>query len=697
MSHSEQSGRRLIEDFFPSAEVSEEAYRERYGRTPSPHSVFTWWARRPHAAARAVVAATLLRDSEATSLAEIYDACGRRCGAGQRVLDPFAGGATFPLEAARFGAEVHSLESNELAHFLQRGLLNFSQAHRDLPDQIEAAGEALLEDLRDQTAHFFPGRDAGEEGRTIAYHWSREVACPECDGELSLMRRPWLSKRKGSTLFMRRRPDAAQGCYDVRLVRNGEPDDESSAWEGRSLRCPFCGHRVHREALDALMVAAATDRLLACTTSKGRYKKGRKQFHEATAALVPDPAVLQAAIDEDLAALGETLPAVVLPRWSGVTNPSLYGMGAHVELFNLRQRAVLVRLCRLLREHHDARAATHGDEQAWAVTAFLSGLIDQLVDWNSRLATWISQNEQVGRGLSGPGMAMIWDHVEIDPVEEAPANLWDKLDRIVGGVRAVPDLDHRPTVRRGDARALPYEEKFFDVIVTDPPYFDNVHYHVLADCVYVWKRLALRGIFDGCFEAECTDGVRELVMNRHVHGDLQAARDDYAQGLLQALSECRRVLKEDGVLSMIFAHSTVEGWATLVSALARAKLDLVAAWPMYVERQHRPRGMRSRAVNTSFVLVCRRRPRRPARRITWEDFRALLEEELEVADRIAPAEKFGPHTLGRTLFGRAVSRCTAQDEILRDGEPLALREVLALITEFIDETLGTDSWGVRRG
>ena len=704
--------RRLIEEFFPSEAVSEQSRRERYQRGKTPHTIFTWWARRPFAAASAVVATSLIegRDFGAEIRERIDEYCRasepgvlrmaleEQMDAGeQRILDLFGGGATIPLEAARAGARAYALDNNELAHFAQTALLQLSQQQEDLGRRVRRAGQALLEDFEAQTKSFFPARDAGDEGRTICYLWTREVRCEGCDGWLSLMRRPWVSKQSGRQWFVERRWEGDRGEFSVEIRREGEPGDGQSAWDGNEVECPRCQTRIERGEIDEVMGERARDRMVAVCTSEGRTKKTRTQFEVADKNRhVPKKTTLVAAIVDDLRVMDEQLPQAALPRWSGVTNPALYGMASHVELFNLRQRAVLIRMCRLLRDHHRMWVDDYGAESARALAALLSAFIDQLVDWNSRLSTWISQNEQVGRGLSGPGMAMVWDHVEIDPVEEAPANLWDKLERIVRGVRAIPRFRHLPQTVCADARQLPFDDDYFDVIATDPPYFDNIFYNVLADCIYVWKRLALREIFSDHFTPEMTDQSRELTMNRHVHRDADEATRYYTEGMQQVLSEGRRVLKDDGVLSLIFAHSTVEGWASIAAAIREAKMKMVAAWPMYVERRERPRGMSSRAVNTSFVLVARKR-HTPIEPVGWPDFEDRLQSRLGRADDdYATDDKYGADTRGRTLFGLGISLYSDAGIVEYNGAPMGAGAVIDGIADIVEQLVGVEAWGVQR-
>jgi len=701
--HDGQRGR-LIEHYFPADAWSGEGAAERYSSGKTAHTIFTWWARRPFVAMRGVIATSLLRVDGANqdSVAGVLEYCTgptnplvRQIGKDaigpdpQRVLDVFAGGATIPIEAAAIGAHAYALENNELAHFIQLSLLQLSQTQGNLSELVRHHGRSLLTQLKEATVDFFPQRRGGDSSDTIAYYWSRSINCPSCNARLSLQKRPWLSKKKTNkrekSIFIQRTPNHEHREYSRTIMTHGEPDGNmSNAWQGKTIECPFCHHIIVREKVSSTLARFGYDELTAYCTSPGAGRGKEFFVAENPAQLVPSDAWLTDQINADLAAIGKSLPANELPRWSGIVNPSLYGICTFSDLFHRRQLAILIKCCRLLRDEFRRCREAHGTECAEAVVAFLSGLVDQLVDWNGRICTWIPENEQVGRGYSGPGIPMVWDFVEIDPLQNGPANLWDKLDRIVDGLQSIPIFNHLPVVVKGDARQLPFQDAFFDVVATDPPYFDNLYYNVLADCIYIWKRLALSDIFPAVFAPTATNEEHELSVSKYRHGSLEDASRYYTDGMTMALTEIRRVLKQDGVLAFIFAHSSLDGWASIVEAFLRARLEMVAAWSMHIERKHRPRGMNSDAVNTSFVLIGKKyEGERDS--VQWSDFASTLRSRLlEEQQRLLVSSTLNACDITLSLLGVAMSLCTRVNHVYDDGRTIHLRETMERVVDLVE-------------
>ena len=74
-----------------------------------------------------------------------------------------------------------------------------------------------------------------------------------------------------------------------------------------------------------------------------------------------------------------------------------------------------------------------------------------------------------------------------------------------------------------------------------------------------------------------------------------------------AFAEGRRVLREDGVGSVVFAHKTTEGWEALLAGLIRGGWTITGSWPIATERPGRLRSQESAALATSIHLICRLR------------------------------------------------------------------------------------------
>lgn len=387
-------------------------------------------------------------------------------------------------------------------------------------------------------------------------------------------------------------PEQCTESFRARIVSSHTSSfDIDAKWP---LECPFCSHTIQQHDIRRNGTPFTILPVARCITMPNG--KTYVPYHG-------DELPFLALIQDKLSFLGEQLPATELPQWSGVTNPTVYGITKHSDLFTPRQLLVLLKLIRGLRVLYIKICQDHCPEIAKSIVACLSGLIDQLVDWNSSFSIWLPTNEQVGRSLAGPGLPMQWTFVEVDPVGRGPANLWDKLERIVQACETIPKFDSEPRVVLGSATYLDLPDSSVDVIITDPPYADNLYYSILSDCIYVWKRLCLHGIFPEDFSLTHAPTEQELVASTHRKGNSHDALMFYQDSLKAALSEGYRVLKSDGVLSLIFTHSTLDGWVAAFAAVLGAGLHIVTCWPFCIERKARPRGLAQGAIHASCVIV----------------------------------------------------------------------------------------------
>ena len=149
----------------------------------------------------------------------------------------------------------------------------------------------------------------------------------------------------------------------------------------------------------------------------------------------------------------------------------------------------------------------------------------------------------------------------------------------------------------GDSSQTDLADGSVDAVVSDPPFFDNVHYSQLADFFHVWQRHILGE--DGPRRSHTTR-VEAEVQNADV-----AAFTDRLSGVW---AESHRVLVDDGVLVFTYHHSRSEGWRSVLHALMEAGFGITAAHPIKAEMSvAMPKFQAREPIDLDIILVCRKR------------------------------------------------------------------------------------------
>ena len=259
------------------------------------------------------------------------------------------------------------------------------------------------------------------------------------------------------------------------------------------------------------------------------------------------------------------------------------------------------------------------------------------------------------------------------------------------------NLDRLPlspaTVQQGTATRLPYPDSFFDLIVTDPAYYDQVPYSDLSDFFYVWLKRSVGFLYPDLFRTPLTPKSPEIIQNSTLvrkmssldqqHLEMIKDKDFFENELTKALVQANRVLNPNGLLAIIFAHKTTSAWETLISALIKAGFTVTSSWPIHTERPSRLRAHKSATLASSVWLICRKR--HPEAGVgSWKavqsELDARIKERLDFflsqgikgADALLSA--IGP---GLEVFGRyeKVEKVT--------GEPVKITDFLDKIREVV--------------
>lgn len=567
-SRSADAGLTLLETAFPALAVSRIVAADRRVRDPA-YSAHRWWARRPPALMRALLLAAVLPAE--TSENEFWDLYGQPVPElrGLRVHDPFMGGGTTLIEAARLGATVSGTDVDATAQLLVSHSLSPACGK-----EVAEAGRDLLAFLRSHFSGLFP--DVG--GKPLHWFWLPIVTCPSCEESGPLYRSALLArdcKKRGSVVR-----DHGMTVFDPETfeVHHLESADrkvftasdrrrvtiDAGTFRSRKFGCPACGRRSsHRE----LRTAAAPQQLVAVERTP---VNGRRKI------VSPSPVDLEA-IDAARSLLQDPpvpirIPVVDFDPGRTDPRPLSYGISAVRDLFTPRQLLVL------------------GAAHAWVDSAGLSDHVElamrlalsNSIATNNRLCSYATDYGRLSALFSVRGYSLPALSVELNPLHTrgGRGTLQQCINRVTRSASR--------TVRRSSwdtAATNPYTKQFdfpkqedlgeiecasaaefdvdlgLDLLVFDPPYYDYIVYDELAELFRAWNPDLVLG---GSTLRSRTDG------------------DSASFGV--QLADCLRPsisARESGYpIAFTYHSSNPIAWRAIGLALDEAKLRVTALWPV---------------------------------------------------------------------------------------------------------------------
>jgi len=604
------------------------------------------------------------------------------------VVDPFAGGGSIPLEALRVGADAFASDLNPVAVLLNKVVLEYIPKYGSkLAEEVRKWGTWIKEQAEKELAKFYP-KDA--DGATpIAYLWARTIQCegPNCGAEVPLARSLWLAKKKSRSFAMLflPRPDKKMVEIDIikkegrkwtdyeyeKIVIEPTPSFEGTVKRGNAV-CPCCGYTTPvarvREQLKAKR-GGANDARLMCVVTTRPGQQGRF-YRPATQA---DLDAVKSAERELLSRIkkhkGELslVPEEPLPPHGTLGfRVQLYGMLQWGDLFSSRQLLALTTLSRLTREittKYDKKGAAFAE----AMQTCLALAVDRQADKNASLTVWNSVGEKIEHVFGRQALPITWDFPEVGIFSNSTGNWMSHVDLVTKG------LEDQVSKKQGHAESasafnhsLPNDSS--QVFFTDPPYYDAVPYADLSDFFLVWLKRSVPNFF---FKDTLAPKKDECIVDE-VKGKDKAY---FEVTMKQAMAEGRRILSDDGISVVVFAHKSTAGWEAQIQSMIDAGWIITGSWPIDTERPGRLRAQGSAALASSIHLVCRPRIGEPVG--DWRNVLAELPIRIhEWMPRLAREGVVGADAIFACL-GPALetfSRYSSVEKI--SGDRVTLREYL---------------------
>ena len=548
------------------------------------------------------------------------------------VVDPFAGGGSIPLEALRLGCDAFASDLNPVACLILKVMLEDIPRHGpELADELRRVGAEIKAEAEVELACLYP---KDRDGSTpIAYLWARTVRCesPNCGAEIPLMRSLWLCKKPKrnwalTTKVVRTEGDTPSVQFEIfepmpdRKVANGTVS-------GARATCVCCG-AVLPPARVRSQLASQRGGADVVFDADGRRIGGARMTVVVTLKSGEKGRHYRLPTDGDYAAVRKAQERVkmLLEEWERGGKQGLcpvpdeplppmgslgfrvqpYGMLQWGDLFTARQKASLITLSRLIQlKSIGLSPATMG---------LLVLAVGKLADLGNAAAPWKRDAECPVNLLGSQRVRPPWEWGEAVSISESSGSFWSALTRSADAVESAFGFPYQTSIASlSDAADTLLPTDTANIWFTDPPYYDAIPYASLADFFFVWfKRILpdnslLRDPFDAT--NSLTPKIQEIVQDGSSAVDGQTKNKNFFEDAMAiTFLEGRRVLREDGIGSVVFAHKTTEGWEALLSGMNRGGWTITGSWPIATEMAHRPRARDSAALATSVHLVCRPRP-----------------------------------------------------------------------------------------
>lgn len=625
------------------------------------------------------------------------------------------------------------LEADLAWHLRAWGRWVLDQARRDLARYYPTYAEfctvkpyARVQLDRDDALKLVPSNDAGEPQvnllntgfdasyldnpanprwiakPAVAYLWARTVACKACRAELPLLKTRWLAKKdeRRVVLTMRPREDGRGVAFGIDVaarIQGGNPAQRrehdkrlgagTMSRAGATCPMPGCGTIM---TMEDLRLEGRAGRLGAVMTAVVVDGPQGKEYRLPTVHEVEMARAAEDEVERVFQGVPFGVPTEPIPLGSSregggsaFTVP-LYGIDQWHKLFSSRQ---LVSIGRLLLHIRDLRRCLGQDvHYSSAVQALLSVALDRAANYLSTVCIWESKAQEVKQTFLRYALPITWDFAEGNPLAPndryfngAVHNVAQVVERLVGAEFATAP---RALVR--NQSALVPNNGSYDIVVTDPPYYDAIPYSDLMDFFYVWLRRTLHGLsptIDEAFLAPLApkwdhatnDG--ELIDDAsRFGGSMEASKRNYEQGMSRAFSACHGSLTPSGRLVIVFAHKQPDAWETLVTAIIRAGFVVDGSWPIATEMQGGVRNHGRASLSSSVWLVCKKRE--PLARAGW-DTQVLKEMESSITTKLRDfwdAGIRGPDFIWAAT-GPALESYSRYPAVKKASEPGALMSV----------------------
>jgi adenine-specific DNA methylase len=593
-------------------EVSEEAKKEKSGRPPISEMKY-WWTRKPLIVSRAVTLLSLAPSSVSVETIKQYlhlnsqkrafkyppkrsefEKVVRKSFDRLKVLDPFAGSGNLMFEPARLGLDCTVLEYNPVAYLILKATFEYPAKYGSkLSDDVKHYGSEVIYRAERELGDFY-----NRDGRkALHYFWCWCIKCPYCGQRIPLTNNMWLNKKKmiGYKII-----PSEDGDFRIELGTLSTEKGSSYTQKGGKAVCIKCRNAISYEQIvkDVAMRKDKEMMVVVVKDIKGKnYElptdRDRQGFDEARRKLREE---WERLVNQDL------IPQEEMKEYElfRVTN---YGFRRWYEIFTERQLLVM---CTLLKTIKEVCSEISNRDYAKAIATYLGFILCKHINYNSISTPWNTSHEKIIPALAFRSPRFCYNFVETNPFEKTSGSLISSLRDVVNAIKFASNNNSRVNVVFGSALHLAdlFTDRY-DIVLTDPPYLDDVPYGEVSEFFYVWLVRMLKDYYP-----ELPDRVpleEDLVLSKGRFGGSESlAMEFYRRGLETSFNNIYNVLKDDGLFVVFFAHSSTKAWELLLDVLRKTRFRVVSSYAVHTELVENVLAKGKTSFTSSIVLACRK-------------------------------------------------------------------------------------------
>jgi adenine-specific DNA methylase len=615
--------KKAIENGFPIGFVSQLAEHESWRKEiyRPIYYIHKWWARRLGSVFRAMIIASCVdQEQDVAQLfyepVEFPDVV---------VFDPFMGSGTTIGEAVKLGCRVIGRDINPVSlTIVKAALQNYSE------EEVKSTFNQLAETAGKKIQTFYTTTlPDGEKVDILYYFWVKIVPCPLCNHQIDLFKSRIFSKNA----IPKKHPQAKAICPACQAINEVRYDDTETTCHtctanynpqigtvrGAKVECPSCKTKFSLINAVRRLEAPLQHRMYAKMVL---HRDGQKSYLS-----IDDNDEKSYRLAEEMGSdFWEYIPQIQIEPGYNTNQVLNYNYTAWHQMFNARQLVSLAMLAAEIRKIKKSELRT-------LFTCLFSGVLE----FNNMFASFKGEGTGAVRHMFShhilkpelmPLEANVWgtpkssgsfstlfetrilralaykarafelriSHVNGKPKSQKVFGLSHPLNQTIVSDYHTFTAGNSVYLSTGDSSNTDLADESVDLVITDPPFFDNVHYSQLADFFYVWLRQMLEQ--DKTMVQPTTRSPHEVQ-----HTDAQI----FTSRLTSVFTECHRVLKQDGLLVFTYHHSRLDGWSALYKSIREAGFVVVYTHPVKAEMSVSvPIQQAKVPINFDLILTCRK-------------------------------------------------------------------------------------------